>query len=182
MALQWLRRCVRPWVPEMSKIRWRGTARSVVLAWVIIATDVLVLATVVLTNAYAGQRERLGVGGWMALSAGLAFGLVISVLSSRIAVEVDADEFRVRFGWGWPVRRIPWAMVEKVEQIDIRPWQWGGWGYKINPARRSSAVVLRAGEGFKVTMANGRILVVTVDGAKRGLDAIREILGDSSRA
>lgn len=162
----------------MGKILWRGTARSIVLSWVIIAVDVLALGIVVMADAYGGPDEELGTAGWIAVLAALVSGLVIALLSSRIAVEVDDDELRVRFGFGWPVRHIDWARVEQVEAIDVRPWQWGGWGYKVNPAKRSSAVVLRSGDGLKLTLAGGSSFVVTVDGAKHGLEVVRGILSD----
>jgi hypothetical protein len=166
----------------MPKVLWRGTASSMVLSWVIIAAEVFALGAVVMADAYGNPGEKLSVAGWVTVVIALSVGLVISLLSSRIAVEADDQELRVRFGFGWPVHRIPWATVEKVECIDVRPWQWGGWGYKMNLAKRSSAVILRAGEGLKVTLGNGRVFVVTVDGAKRGLEAIREILNDPRHA
>lgn len=160
----------------MAQLKWRGTARSLVLSWVLIAVFVFSFGAIIVANAYAHPGEKLTGAAWLAPGATMVIGLLVSVFSSRVAVEVDDDEMRVRFGFGWPVRHVRWSMVEQVECVDVRPWQWGGWGYRMNLAKRSSAVVLRAGEGLKVTFASGRVLVVTVDGAKRGLDVIRGIL------
>lgn len=182
MARRLLRRFGLLWAPDMAKLRWRGTASSIVLSWVLIAVFVFTFGAIIVANIYASPDEKIAGAAWLAPLAVLVIGLVVASLSSRVAVEVDDDEMRVRFGFGWPVRRIQWAMVEKVEYVDVRPWQWGGWGYKVNFAKRSSAVVLRAGEGLQVTFANGRVFIVTVDGAKRGLEAIRTILTDPRHA
>lgn len=174
--------CGPHWAPDMAKVHWRGTASSIVLSWVLICVFVLAFGAIIVGNVYASPDEKLSGAAWLAPLLVLVIGLVVATLSSRIAVEVDDDEMRVGFGFGWPVRRIQWAMVEKVEYVDVRPWQWGGWGYKVNLAKRSSAVVLRAGEGLQVTLSNGRTFIVTVDGAKRGLEAIRTILNDPRHA
>lgn len=166
----------------MAKARWRGTASSIVLSWVLLSVFVFAFGATTVANIYASPDEKITGAAWLAPLAILVIGVVVALLSSRIAVEVDDDEMRVRFGFGWPVRRIQWAMVEKVEYVDVRPWQWGGWGYKVNLVKRSSAVVLRAGEGLKVTFSNGRTFIVTVDGAKRGLETIRAILADPRHA
>lgn len=162
----------------MSKVLWRGTASSILLSWAMVAIFTLVFGVIILANIYASPDEKITGAAWLAPITVFVVGAAVSLFSSRVTVDVDAAEMRVRFGFGWPVRHIRWGAVEKVECIDVRPWQWGGWGYKVNVRKRSSAVVLRAGDGLKVTLANGRILVVTVDGAKRGLEVIREILNN----
>ena len=182
MAPRSLPRFGLPWAPDMAKVRWRGTASSIVLSWVLISVFVFAFGAIIVANIYARPEEKISGVAWLAPLAVLVLGLVISALSARVAVEVDDNEMRVRFGFGWPTRHIPWASVEKVEWVEVRPWQWGGWGYKVSLLKRSSAIVLRAGEGLKVTLANGRILVVTVDGAKHGLEAMRSILADPRHA
>lgn len=160
----------------MARLQWRGTATSIVLSWVLLAIFTATFGAIVLANVYANPDEKITGAAWLGPIAVMVIGLTTALFSSRVAVEVDDDEFRLCFGFGWPVRHIAWAQVEQVEAIDVRPWQWGGWGYKVNLGKRSSAMVLRAGEGLKLTLANGRVLVVTVDGAKRGLEVIRAIL------
>lgn len=167
----------------MAKVLWRSRAGSAMLMWFMIATFTVTLGGIVIANAYVSDTtEKLGTGGWLTLLLSLGFALIVSVWSTRASIEVDVEEFRVRFGLGWPVRRIVWANVEKVEYVDVRPMEWGGWGYKVNLAKHSSAVVVRAGEGLKLTLANGRVFVVTVDGAKKGLEIIRGILSDPRHA
>lgn len=166
----------------MAKVLWRGTATSIVLSWLLLSIFVITFGVIVLGNRYASPDEKLTGLAWIGPISVIVIGLLTSLFSSRVAVEVDEDELRVRFGFGWPVRHIHWSHVETVECVDVRPWQWGGWGYRVNLGKRSSAVVLRAGEGLRLTLTNRRTFVVTVDGAKRGLEVIRGILSDPRHA
>ncbi len=88
----------------------------------------------------------------------------ILLLFAEITVTVDRRGLRVAFGpLRWPVRRLPLASIAQAEAIDVRPMQWGGWGYRWAPGRAATGVVLRAGPGLKVTLTDGRAFVVTVD-------------------
>ncbi len=158
-----------------SKLLWRSTARSIVLSWVLMAIFVLVFGIVVLANASTGSGRGIEGAGWLGPLAVLALGMLISLWSSRLAVEIDADELRVRFGPGWPTRRIPWSRVISIEYLYVRPTQWGGWGYRASVLRRSQAAVLRAGDGLRLELSNGSTFVVTVDKAKQAVEVIRKL-------
>jgi hypothetical protein len=159
-----------------AKFLWRGTARSLVLSWVLIAIFVMLFGLVVIADAATGDHSsKLSGTGWIAPVGVLVLGVLIAWWSSRVAVEFDAQELRVRFGPGWPMRRIPWSRVISVEYLYVHPLQWGGWGYNLLPRRRTQAIVLRAGDGLRLELSNGRALVITVDQAKRALDAIRKL-------
>ena len=160
----------------MSKILWRGSARSIVLSWGLLAIFAVTFGIIVISNIYAAQGEKIEGALWIAPISVLVIGAAISMWSSGVIVEVDEDEMRVKFGPGWPMRRFPWATIASVEYIDVRPWQFGGWGYKVVLRKRTQAYVLRAGDGLRVSFIDGRVFVVTVDGARRGLEVIRGIL------
>lgn len=167
----------QPWAPDVAAVRWRGTAGSYVLRWVIVAIFTALGGFIVVVNAYTRNPAKHLTGlHWLTPIGTLLLGLVISLWTSRVAVEVDDDELRVRFGPGWPVRHIRWERVKSVEAIDVRPTQWGGWGYKVQPLRHAQAVVMRGGPGLKLTLDNETLFVITVDDAKRGLEVIRGIL------
>lgn len=96
------------------------------------------------------------------------FGLAILVLAIllcasfiRLRVSVDWRGLRVVSVFGIPMKRIPLDRVEVVEATDIRPMDWGGWGYRIMPGR--SAVVLRSGPGLVVTSTTGKQFAITID-------------------
>ena len=157
--------------------RWRGTAHSLVLTWVIVAIFTTVFGIMVIANAFERDpAKRLSGAGWLGPLLVLAIGFASALWSSRAAVEVHDDALLVRFGPGWPTRRIPWDRVHSVDVIDVRPMQWGGWGYRVLAARHAQALVLRAGPGLRLKLAGDRVFVVTVDDAKRGLEAIRAVL------
>jgi hypothetical protein len=96
------------------------------------------------------------------------FGLSILALATllcasfiRLRVSVDWRGLRVVSLFGIPVKRIPLDQVDVVEATDIRPMDWGGWGYRIMPGR--SAVVLRSGPGLVVTTTSGKQFAITID-------------------
>ncbi|MHB0928716.1 MAG: hypothetical protein ACYC3W_07325 [Candidatus Nanopelagicales bacterium] len=159
-----------------GKLLWRGSARSQVLAGVLLAIFALIFGLIVMANAFTVEPGKKLQGlGWLGPVLVLVLGVVAAIWSSRLAVEIDATELRVRFGPGWPVRRIPWSRVISVEYLTVHPLQWGGWGYRILPLRRAQAVVLRAGEGLRLELSNGSSFVLTVDQADQALDAIRAL-------
>ncbi|ONH31563.1 hypothetical protein BL254_22905 [Protofrankia sp. BMG5.30] len=97
------------------------------------------------------------------------FGLVIIVV---VAVPL-ASFIRLRITVDWrglrivslllhiPLKRIPLNKIRAVETMEIRPSEWGCWGYRIMPGR--SALVLRAGPGMVVTNIDGKQFAITLD-------------------
>ena len=102
--------------------------------------------------------------------------LIAAVLFTRLTVEVDDDEVRIVYGYGWPIQHIRWDRVAAVQTIQVRPTEWGGWGYRWVPWKKGTAAVMRAGSGFRFDFPNGKVFVVTVDDADAGLEVIRGVL------
>lgn len=99
---------------------------------------------------------------------GAVFGLSVAVLAAllcasfiRLRVSVDWRGLRVVSLFGIPLKRVPLDRIDVVEATDIRPGDWGGWGYRIMPGR--SAVVLRSGPGLVVTSTSGKQFAITLD-------------------
>lgn len=87
---------------------------------------------------------------------------VVAVVFSRIEITVDHRGLRVVAGLvRVPIKRIPLEQVDQARAEDIRPADWGGWGYRIVPGR--SALVLRAGPALVVEQRDGRRFAATVD-------------------
>ena len=161
----------------MSKpVLWRGTAESVVLRATVFLLITVVVAIVVFGNRLAAPEEQLYGLDWVI--PGIAFGLALiaAVLFTRLTVEVDDDEVRIVYGYGWPTQRIRWDRVASVQTIQVRPTEWGGWGYRWVPWKKGTAAVMRAGSGFRFDFSNGKVFVVTVDDADAGLEVIRGVL------
>lgn len=83
----------------------------------------------------------------------------------RIRVTADRTGLRVRYGLlGWPRTSVPISRIALAQAIDIRPAEWGGWGYRGSlTLMRRAAVVLRAGPGIRLDLRDGRVFAVTVD-------------------
>ncbi|MCE2527603.1 MAG: DUF1648 domain-containing protein [Actinomycetia bacterium] len=83
----------------------------------------------------------------------------------RIRVTADRSGLQVRYGFlGWPRTSVPIHRIANAQAIDVRPVEWGGWGYRGSLAvMRRAAVVLRAGPGLRLDLHNGKVFAVTID-------------------
>ena len=106
----------------------------------------------------------------------LAAGLFITwaaIVFTKVVLVLDADGAHMAFGpWARPRRDIPWTGITGVSSVDVRALPWGGWGYRWSS--KGSAAVMRRGPGIQFDLADGRILVVTVDDADAGAAAARQ--------
>ncbi|WP_449372420.1 hypothetical protein [Arthrobacter psychrolactophilus] len=59
-----------------------------------------------------------------------------------------------------PLKRIKLHEIAAVEVTELRPSEWGGWGYRIMPGR--SAVIMGAGPGLIITTTTDKQFAVTV--------------------
>ncbi len=105
------------------------------------------------------------VAGLLVLAGLLAFAL------SSIHVTADAAGLHVKYGvLPWPSTHIDVDQIETASVIDVRPTEWGGWGYRGTlKFLRQAAVVLRAGPGIRLDLNDGRVFVVTVDNPEPGV-------------
>jgi hypothetical protein len=140
---------------------WTGTASA--WWWLVLAGCDLLIAVVLLVE---GQPT---VGLPMLIAA------VALSMFTEVRVTVDERGLRARTGWlPWPSITVPLASIEAAAAIDVRPWRWGGWGYRGSlRVFRRAAWVVRAGPGIEVTLTGGRRFAVTVDDADAGVAALR---------
>lgn len=121
----------------------------------------------------------------MAVTGCLAAGLLMvygTVAFVHVSVTIDAEALLVRCGHvGFPRRRIALTDVASVEFLSgITPQHWGGWGYRWRP-ERGTAVIVRRGEGFELTLEDGKLFTVTVDDAENAVRVIRAHLRTLTR-
>lgn len=144
---------------DSERVAWTSTQSSV---WPALVAAVMTIVGVVVF--VVGLPSARGIGGIVLATAGLAI-----LAFSRIQVHADATGVRVRFGMlPWPTKFVAIDDISQAAAIDLRPTEWGGWGYRIaRPAKgfSRSAVVLRGGEALHLTQRNGREFAVTVDDA-----------------
>lgn len=125
--------------------RWPGarTAAAVVALAALVATPIVSRPPVIGLAAVAG---------------------LVALLSS-VRVSAGQHGLRVRPGLvPWPAVVLPLDRIERVAAIDVRPLQWGGWGYRGSlRLLRRAAWVVRRGPGLRVDLRDGGVFVVTVD-------------------
>ncbi|MBF4570462.1 hypothetical protein ITJ57_16975 [Plantibacter sp. VKM Ac-2880] len=134
---------------------WSRSVTALLFLWLTLA--LVAIGAVAYTPILLGGESGVATLGLSILT--LATLLCASFI--RLRVSVDWRGLRVVSLFGIPMKRIPLDQVDVVEATDIRPMDWGGWGYRIMPGR--SAVVLRSGPGLVVTTASGKQFAITID-------------------
>jgi hypothetical protein len=113
---------------------------------------------VVAVTLAVGVVMAILINPWAASPAALAALVVALALTIRLTV--DDRGLHVGFGpWGWPRLTVPLAEIEYAEPTEVRPLEWGGWGYRMMPGGR--AVVLRKGPGVRLALSENRRFVVS---------------------
>jgi len=134
---------------------WSGTITSRVL--MLLPAAMLALAAVLFVPALAGGDGLPAVLGLVTML--LATAAV--ALFARLQVTVDSRGLRVISTLGRiPLKRIPLTEITAVEVAQLRPLEWGGWGYRVMPGR--SAIIVAAGPGLIVTTTKGKQFAVSV--------------------
>ena len=139
---------------------WEGSSESAWFRWGGVA-----LVAVGVTSAIAALPV-------------LAFGFLVSggalLLLERVEVRVDEHGLQAANRWGWPRVRFPLDEIEAATAIDVRPGQWGGWGYRGSVSLfHRAAWVLHRGPGIKLDLTRSRVFVVAVDDAEEGAAALQ---------
>lgn len=111
-----------------------------------------------------GVIVALAASWWLVLPA-MAVGLAILSLAT-LRVRADRSGLHVKYGvLPWPRTNVAVDDMESASVIDVRPMEWGGWGYRGSlKLMKQAAVVHRAGPGIRLDLHGGKVFVVTVDG------------------
>jgi len=130
---------------------WTATLSA---KWPLLLGPVAVLLAIGLTQL---------VEPWFTLA--LVIPAIATTTFSRIRVTADRSGLQVRYGFlGWPGTSVPLQRIATARAIDVRPSEWGGWGYRGNlTLMNRAAVVLRAGPGIRLDLHDGKVFVVTID-------------------
>jgi len=149
---------------------WKGNARAA-WGW---APPLAVVGVGVAILVITGQ----GIIGVPAV----ALGVALSAFDS-IRVTVDREGLRIRYSWlAWPVTHIPLEQIVGASAIELRPTEWGGWGYR--GSRRAfgrAAVVLRAGPAIRLDLTDNKTFAVTVDDAATGAGLLNDLRARTGR-
>lgn len=97
---------------------------------------------------------------WLGIGTMLASAIAVSLIA-HLQVTVDWRGLRIVSTFARiTLKHIRLEDVAAVEVAELRPAEWGGWGYRVMPGR--SAVIMGAGPGLIVTTTGGRQFAVTV--------------------
>lgn len=112
----------------------------------------------------AGTAILVLVAPWPLAITALVVGLAMLSFST-IRVRADEHGLHIHYGpLGFPSTHIDVDDIEQASAIDVRPMEWGGWGYRGSlKLMRRAALVLRAGPGLRLDLTGGRTFVATVD-------------------
>lgn len=104
---------------------------------------------------------------------------VLLLMCARFSVSIDDTGLRARSLIGWPVIRVPAGDVDHVTVGDINPFaEFGGWGLRWSPDGKKG-IVMRAGEGIRITRKTGRGLVLTLDDAATAASVLSTVAARS---
>lgn len=101
---------------------------------------------------------------WSLILPALAIGAATLALAT-LRVRADRTGLHVKYGFvPWPRTHLEVGDMLTATVIDVRPMQWGGWGYRGSlKLMNQAAVVHRAGPGIRIDLKGGKVFVVTVD-------------------
>ena len=101
---------------------------------------------------------------WWIILPSLVAGLAALSLAT-LHVRADRQGLHVKYSvLPWPSTHIDMADIKTASVIDVRPMQWGGWGYRGSlKLMKQAAVVHRAGPGLRLDLNDGKVFAVTVD-------------------
>ena len=167
--------------PKSDEVLWQGSIRSVVLGTFLVALLFLVAALPLLINPFVTPDERIEGWAFVAYATAMVLCAVLAFWISWVEVQVRRDGLYIGFGpTAWPRQRLGWARVAQVQRINVRPTEWGGWGYRWVPWRKATAIVLRKGPGLRFDLAGDRVFVITLDDSANALAAVDRALHPES--
>ncbi len=145
-----------------TRVAWAGSCHA---RWPGLA------AAVVAGAAILASLQALWLAAYLALAA-------LAVLAvGTVHVTAGVRGVRAVPPTAWPGVRIPLDRIASARAIDLRPMRWGGWGYRGSLRFLGRAAwVLRAGPALELTLVDGRVFAVTIDGAGEAAAVVNELL------
>ena len=135
---------------------WSQTITGTVFVWATIGLTVL--GSVIYGPAVVAGRITDGLCGMITM----AVAILLTASFIRLRVTADWRGLRVVSAlFRIPLKRIRLDTIDVIEAAELRPAEWGGWGYRIMPGR--SALILRKGPGLIVTTTNQKQFAISLD-------------------
>ncbi|MFZ2503384.1 MAG: hypothetical protein WAW88_12000 [Nocardioides sp.] len=124
----------------------------------------------------------IGAVAWFSASAAwlvagvLAVGL--GVATHRYTVSVGVPGVVVRWGLlGWPKVAISLDRIASAHAVEIKPMEWGGWGYRGSlKLFGKAAVVTRRGPGLRLDLHDGGLFLVTMSDPEEAAGLLNDLV------
>lgn len=139
-------------LPSTTTVLWRGTTPT--------GTGMLTVGVVVLAVAavVVAVVAEWWVGAIMAVAA------VPLAASTRFRVTLGPGGLQVAGPLaGWPRLAIPLDTVTGADTTTIRPFEYGGWGLRMQPGTGTTAVVTRSGPALRLRRTDDTTIIVSLD-------------------
>lgn len=155
-----------PLVPG-ERVVWTG---STSMGTVGRAVSAVAVALAVISAVACGWAEISADGSagpltWSMIAVAVVVVMILLTTTSA-RIRVDAAGLVVRSPIGVPRIRIPAEQIRDVQVVDVNPMgEFGGWGWRWAAGTGGWGVVLRTGEGLRITRTDGRRFTVTADDA-----------------
>jgi hypothetical protein len=146
-----------------ERVAWAETCHA---RWPVLPAGALAVVA-----AVVAATEGLWLGAYLALAA-------LAVLAvGTVHVTAGVRGVRAVPPTTWPGVRIPLDRIASARAIDLHPMRWGGWGYRGSLRFTGRAAwVLRAGPALELTLVDGRVFAVTIDGAGEAAAVVTELV------
>lgn len=152
-----------------------GLENSERAAWFGSAHNYLLLAGLGAVSVFLWRRGTDGPAGY----ALVAMPLVLGAWFSWVRMVVSNETVAISLGpWHWPRKVLRIRDVDSASAEHVQPLRYGGWGYRLCGSR-CRAITVRRGEGIRLSMQDGRTLIVTIDGAGEGAGLINDLVARS---
>lgn len=130
----------------------------------------------------------LGVPAWM--GAGWAWALlsplmlVLGLTLMGYSVTAGSEGLVVRWGlFGWPRQAIALDRIDSAHPVEIKPLEWGGWGYRGSLRLfGKAAAVLRRGPGLRLDLRDGTQFALTLGDAETAAGLLNDLVMRSGGA
>lgn len=160
-----------------SEVLWKSDSSSPLLRWGVAAIIGLVTIFVLFVNVVFNPEEKLEGTQLYFFLASMGIATLVATSFSKAELLVRERDFEVKFSSIFS-RTIPWSHVVSVRVVNVRPRDWGGWGFRWKP--KSIGIVMRKQPGLRFDFASNRSLTMTLDNADEGIEIIKQVLDSYS--
>ena len=139
--------------------------------WAAMGGGALVIVLVVGGLSLAVPEEDRPVVWWIMWGT-CGMLAVFAWLFGSLRVSIDEEEIAIRFGPGWPRKRIPLAGIRGAEPV--RNSWWYGWGIRLTP--HGWLWNVSGYDAVQIQLDDGRLMRIGTDEPQELTAAIRQAL------